>query len=413
MAGHNRGSYKVGDERLITREGTIIPIVARFGDGSMLLTYHTGADAPFSPTAAMRSDDGGLNWRHTESPSYRVCACGEIGADRALFFDANLWRVGGDEFVLLCNETTDGGRTFTGLREAPVHIPGVISKTYRPFPRDDPNYCLRPEIPEFYSDLVERHGCHIGGYISGRVLRLGDGALGLSCYAYMEGNMRRRDNYQQGTGVYAELRKKDEEDECAQGKSPDAGVAAEATVDMLTSSLLLRSEDDGRSWQYASTIGKIEPGKPWDGGLIYSEGFNETGLACTADGDLLALMRHGSYHLIWSNRSSDHGRTWQGIEPLNHPGVFPHVVPLENGVLAAAWGRPGMTVAFSLDGTGRCWDVCLQLMRDDEPSQKYPWLVPAGPNRVLVFYDRRKWDEDRRRHYDHGIYCREITIELD
>jgi hypothetical protein len=278
-----------------------------------------------------------------------------------------------------------------------MHVAGVICKTYRARPRDDPDYFCEPEIPDVYRPVSDLHGAQIGGYICGRVLRLNDGALGMSCYACMEGNLRRRDQFR---SHYV-------------SKRPDEGVAEEATENMLTSSLMLRSEDEGRTWYCASTIGRIDENKPFDGGVLYSEGFNETGLAYTAEGDLLALMRHGSYHLIWANRSADDGRTWQGIEPLNHPGVFPCLVRLGNGVLAAAWGRPGMTVAFSLDGGGRYWHVLTEVMRDDEPSQKYPWLVPITDDSVLLFYDRRRWDAAARRFTDHGIYSRRIVCRPD
>ena len=83
---------------------------------------------------------------------------------------------------------------------------------------------------------------------------------------------------------------------------------------------------------------------------------------------------------------------------------------LPNGMLAAAWGRPGMTVGFSIDGTGSTWDALVGVMQDDVQSQKYPWLVPIGENRVMLFYDKRKWDSERRVFYEHGIYCREITV---
>ena len=145
--------------------------------------------------------------------------------------------------------------------------------------------------------------------------------------------------------------------------------------------------------------------------MLYSEGFTETGLSCTSDGKIYALMRHGSYMLLWGVISSDGGRTWG--EPLcfNYPGVAPCLCLMPNGVLAAAWGRPGMTVGFSLDGTGRTWDVLVGVMQDNVPSQKYPWIVPVAQDRIMLFYDRRKWDPTRRVFYDHGIYCRDITVD--
>lgn len=390
-------TISVGSERLVSREGTIIPIGVGFDDGAIHLTFHVGRDAAFSPTGAARSTDGGNTWQTVTSPVHRATACGQINPGRALYFDQDLWHVGGDQFLALANETHDSGATFTGIREVPITIPNVICKPYHPRAKDDPDYFAEPEVPAFYDRITQKHGAVIGGWINGRILRLADGALVMSCYANIKGNLSRRAEHE-----YTYV-----------AKRPDAGVAEEGVANMLTSSLLLRSDDDGQTWQYASTIGKIEKNKPYDGGILYSEGFNETGLAETSDGDLLALMRHGSYHLIWSNRSSDGGRTWQGIEPLNHPGVFPGLERMGNGALAAAWGRPGMTVAFSTDGTGHFWDVATELMRDHEQSQKYPWLIPIADDTVLVFYDRRTWIAEKRDYGTHGIYCRPITLKLD
>ena len=69
-----------------------------------------------------------------------------------------------------------------------------------------------------------------------------------------------------------------------------------------------------------------------------------------------------------------------------------------------------MTVAFSLDGSGRYWDVATELMRGDEASQRYPWLQPMDDHTVMVFYDRRTWDKPRPRYINHGIFARQITI---
>ncbi len=57
----------------------------------------------------------------------------------------------------------------------------------------------------------------------------------------------------------------------------DGATTGEQGIEnMLTSSLMRRSEDEPATWEYASTIGKIEEDRPWDGGTFYREGFNET-----------------------------------------------------------------------------------------------------------------------------------------
>lgn len=374
----------IDEEQLLTREGTIIPMSVRFADGRMLLMYSVGFDAWFEPSGMSRSEDGGGPWQKCDPPLYRIGACGRIGAQEAIFLDDILVHAGGDEYTVLCNRTNDGGRTFTGVVTARCRIPNLINKPYKAEP-SSPHF---PPTPEWYRQRLPENPS-FGGFCFGRVIRLSDRALATVCYGAQHGNLPKR-------------RK--------QGAPASEGIADQANAGESNSAILLRSEDEGKTWNAVSVCGKLEPNRPFDGGYFYSEGFNETALVEIAPGELFVIMRHGSYHLLWSNRSTDFGRTWQGTRMLNHPGVAPNMVKLGNGALAAAWGRPGLTVAFSLDGSGRYWDVATELMRGDEASQRYPWLEPIDDNTVMVFYDRRKWDKPRPRYIDHGIFARRITV---
>jgi len=381
----------LAEERLVTCEGTIIPQAVRFADGRMIVCYSVGRDAWFAPSGASRSRDGGATWHPVACPLHRVAAMGTVDGDRALFFDQYLFRVRRNKYAAFCSETRDGGESFMAPRPVTFDLEGAKDKHYAPRPAGDPDSFFEPPVPDFYRAIVGTENPEIGGHIFGRVLRLPDGGLGLSAYCFMEGGLTR----QRRESAYVSAR-------------PDEGVAEEATEEPLSSSLFFRSEDEGSTWRHAGTIGRMEPGKPFDGGQINSEGFNETGLAPTSDGRLFALMRHGSYMLLWWADSDDGGLTWGPIRPLNYPGVAPSVALMPNGVLAAAWGRPGISVGFSLDGTGRAWDALIGVAQDDMPSQKYPWIVPGDNGRLLLFYDKRKWDSERRRFYNHGIYMREI-----
>jgi len=382
-------------ERLITTEGTIIPQAVRFAHGRLLVSYNVGTDSWFTPSGAHASEDDGASWSKVTCPMHSVSALGPVGRERALLFDQYLWRVGDDEYAVFCCEAQENGLSFSQPYLAELHLEGALYKPYTPRPIDDPDSFYEPEIPEFYRPVTERYGAQVGGHVFGSVIELPDGALGLSAYCQMKGNVRRKDR---APSDYVGLR-------------PDEGVAEEATDDVLWSAMFFRSEDGGRTWHAASTIAKAEDDFPFDAGVLYSEGFTETGLSCTSDGNIYALLRHGSYMLLWRFISSDGGRSWS--EPLcfNYPGVAPSLCLMPNGMLAAAWGRPGLTAGFSLDGTGRTWDLLVGVMQDDVSSQKYPCIVPVAEDRLMVFYDKRKWDADQRVFYDHGIYCREITVE--
>jgi len=385
--------YELSEERLITTEGTIIPQAVRFANGHIFLSYHVGQDAHFSPVGAHFSTDNGRTWAARTHPLHRQAAAGATGADCGLLFDQYCLKVGEGEYVAFYSETLDAGAVFSGPKLARFHVGGVVDEAYVPRSKDDPDYFVEPEIPEFYCPVTKRYGAVRGPHLFGTVVRLPDGALGMAGYAKMEGNMTRKPR----RSMYVARR-------------PDAGIAEEAREQVLDSSLFFRSVDEGATWHYAGTIGKATPGRPFDAGEVFSEGLNETGLACTSDGKIYALMRHGSNMLLWYAASGDGGRTWSEIRAFNYPGVAPSLTMMPNGVLAAAWGRPGMTVGFSLDGTGRNWDLMVGVRNDRVKSQNYPWLVPAGEDRVMLFYDKRKWDPEKRVFYEHGIYCREITV---
>ena len=383
----------LSEERLITTHGTIIPQAVRFANGNIFLSYHVGNDAHFSPVGAHFSRDDGRTWERCRHPLHRQAAAGAIDDGRAFLLDQYLFRTGNGQYVAFYSETCDSGESFSEPKPARFFLKGAIAEPYVPRPPDDPDAFFEPPIPEFYRPVTDKYGSIIGGHIFGTVLRLPDGALGLSAYTKMEGNMTRRPR----RSTYVRQR-------------TDDGTAPEAQERVLDSSLFFRSEDEGATWQHVSTIGKVRPDRPFDVGKVYSEGLNETGMACTSDGKIYALMRHGSLMLLWYAVSADGGRTWSDIQPFNYPGVAPSLTMLPCGILAAAWGRPGMTVGFSLDGTGRDWDLLVGVRGDDVKSQNYPWLVPVADDRVMLFYDKRKWDKEKRSFYDHGIYCREIRV---
>src|SRR5262249_19108070 len=152
------------------------------------------------------------------------------------------------------------------------------------------------------------------------------------------------------------------------------GVAtARFTRENFTRTIFLRSRDRGRSWDYVSTaLGN----KPPD-----HLGFTEPDVKLLPNGEIVCVART-EYHLpdriLVQARSADDGLTWS--EPTAAPGVAPHypvrfqrplknygklylgaanVTPfllvLKNGIVVLSYGRPGVKVAFSKDGTAKAW----------------------------------------------------------
>jgi hypothetical protein len=148
---------------------------------------------------------------------------------------------------------------------------------------------------------------------------------------------------------------------------------------------LIRSSDDGKSWNEYSTIAAVEPGeKPWLG--IGSEGPCEAGVVRLADKRLYAIFRTGSDGFIGHAWSSDDGKTWTKPTSTPYKGVALRVRRLSNGVLACTTGRPGpVVVMFSLDGTGEKWSHITPLF--EGKSTRYTDFIEVEPGKLLVVYD--------------------------
>ena len=149
--------------------------------------------------------------------------------------------------------------------------------------------------------------------------------------------------------------------------------------------LLVRSGDQGKTWDEYGTIAGLEVSeKPrsWMG----SEGPNEAAIVRLADQRLYAIFRTGSDAFIGQSWSSDDGKTWTQPVSTGLKGVAPHLRRLSNGILACTTGRPGpVTVLFNVDGRGGSWSRATEVFRGR--STCYSDVVEVGPGKLLVVYD--------------------------
>lgn len=151
-------------------------------------------------------------------------------------------------------------------------------------------------------------------------------------------------------------------------------------------SLILRSIDEGRSYEYLSTIA-TKADVPWG-----TTPPCEPGLLLTPDHTLLCLMRTGgsglhsmnSPHMLLSV-SKDFGKTWKHGW-FKWPGVMPGLVQLKNGTIVCDFGRPGNNLGFSVDN-GRSWGHEVTINPPDIYSTGYVDMMEVSPNRLLVVYD--------------------------
>jgi hypothetical protein len=157
----------------------------------------------------------------------------------------------------------------------------------------------------------------------------------------------------------------------------------------------IASQDGGRTWVYRSEIAGP------DAVPAMSEGPCEATLLRLAGGDLLCVARVGSGQKqpLIRAYSGDEGRTWSRSERIVPFSVYPCLRRLESGVIALSTGRPGVFLWLCADGRGGSWRPTDILAHHNavldtrhhitpEKTTAYTQLVPDGPGRLLLFYDR-------------------------
>jgi len=126
--------------------------------------------------------------------------------------------------------------------------------------------------------------------------------------------------------------------------------------------VLHTSADRGKSWRWMGVVAydqehSIPIGKsyePSDVDCEHENCFTEPSVVMYPDGEMVCVMRTGSFKPLYITRSVDRGKTWEKPSRLNIRGVLPQLLLMSNGLVALATGRPGCTLHFSND-RGRSW----------------------------------------------------------
>ena len=153
-------------------------------------------------------------------------------------------------------------------------------------------------------------------------------------------------------------------------------------------SWLLRSDDDGATWEWA-TIGA-------DPEQIHSYG--ETAIVQASNGDIVAMMRDAPAppdgRRMWVARSSDQGRSWS--EPKETPleGYPAHLLQLQDGRLLCTYGYRkgpiGIRAAISRDH-GHSWqEKDIVILREDGEGRGgdngYPLTTQLSDGSLVTVY---------------------------
>jgi hypothetical protein len=169
-----------------------------------------------------------------------------------------------------------------------------------------------------------------------------------------------------------------------------AGAMAKFAGDTKTRSIVVRSTDRGRTWQYVSTVAFDLT----EGDERRRSGFEEPCLQMLPNGEVLCFMRSGGavagwYWPLYMSRSSDDGNTWSHADPIADRGVMPNSCLMSNGVLALIYGRPGDWLAFSID-CGHTWvgHFCLRQGPQAIDCSHYDSIIEVAPDTLLAAYGR-------------------------
>ena len=164
------------------------------------------------------------------------------------------------------------------------------------------------------------------------------------------------------------------------------------------------SSDGGRSFKYRSLIARDPSGKDSLGEPVLAKGVN---------GELVCVIRRADQvqKSMIITRSADRGKSWTKWKPLDElgkMGVMPDLRTLDCGVMALSYGRPGVRLTFSLDGTGREWTTPIVIFEGDHRiyahSCGYTMMMPLDESSFLLTYSDFSYPHPR------GGTCKAILV---
>ena len=200
-------------------------------------------------------------------------------------------------------------------------------------------------------------------------------------------------------------------DELFYGDYQGTFIAGDDTIPRHWPATCMVSRDEGRTWTRRSTIAVDPTGDSY---------MTEPMIAVTSEGRLACAIRGSAHdtdytkgHRLVITFSSDRGRTWEPIQPLHKFGVFPCLLLLENGIMVCSFGRHGVHMKFSADGTGRTWSKPTTLTPMGTSGNRntcgYTSLLAVGPDEFLIAYSHFK-HRDRQGRRQKAILLRRVRV---
>lgn len=364
-----------GPHQLVSEKGVRAPHLFPLKNGDLLLTFHIQGDMHFPQRIAMRSSDQGQSWQHDPPRCYKEMAWSQSRDGKTVMaFERDTFEISQGKYLGQFFRSTDAGKTFEGPFQTTIHVKGVDAHDYPPSPdfypaKDHPLAAFYHPIPEAYNSLIQKASTRRGP---------GFWRYGLQLH--------------------------DKTD-----KSDNTWIASMQTRfygDNGQRSILVQSIDDGRSWQFKSTISH-EFNRLIDGNC-------EPALARAADGSLLCIMRRAGNEPLAQTRSIDQGITWSPATLIQNPGhgIDPDLLLLDNGILVCSHGRPGIHLMFSPDGSGQSWTQPHSVA--DCRTSGMMSIAPIGPDKILAVYDKNiRVEPGRSRDDQCSIWSTTFKITRD
>lgn len=323
--------------QVVSRDAVREPQLLKLAGGDLLLTYHVQPDVHFAERHGLRSRDGGQTWQDEPRRAHREQAIGQGADGTVLAPDIYTFEREPGVYVGSYYRSEDGGATFTGPHETVVHVNRVLAREY-PTPEHYP-----PEdhaLHKFYQPLPSYYEPTVAS---------ASWRQGPTFWRYMIEH--------EGRWL--------------------APIQCRFHADRHHRTILVASENGGRTWDFVSTIA-YEHGDPGDGHC-------EPALITVPDGSLLCMLRRGGGLQLAQCRSTDGGATWTEPELLAGHGVDPDLYLMSNGALACTFGRPGLHIMFSEDGCGYSWGY--RQVLGTWRSSTYMGIAEVAPDELLVTYD--------------------------
>lgn len=189
---------------------------------------------------------------------------------------------------------------------------------------------------------------------------------------------------------------------------PSFDFSEKGAVDTKCGTLLVYSEDQGKSWHQLDRL-PYRPDVKYDPKAFMRGGFTEVACELLDGGDLLLALRTadatpepfpgfvecGPLYVV---KRSAEGK-WTVPQPVSPYGVMPQLLQLKNGLHVLSYGRPGIQVRLSGD-RGDHWSAPLEIVeatRLDPRAETcgYSSIVedPKDPNAFFIAYSNFMFED--------------------